>query len=384
MSHIFLSYAAEDRDRVRPLVDLLGDVATVWWDQSIRPGENWEDAVERAVAEAACVVVVWTSDSVKSGWVKSEAGDARDRGILVPVQLDEVALPLAFRHIETAQLQRWDGDASHPEARALRSAVADRVARAPVPPSPTPEARGDALPAPRRVRRRLTPAVLAAAAVLALVLGMGGYAAYRQRQHAQPASTLARADSAMAADARTRGNAEAAADTTRSGLPTAPLRVEGIIISETETPTLASAQRALFGQPRGYHYMVDVDGTVASHFDETRRAAHTRGQNGTTVGIGMIHVSESGSRQVNMAATPYTRAQIDGLVALLTTLAHDHHLNVQSIRSKEEVDPKYPREITVRMGEIRGRVATLLAEWRLNGERPAAARVRTAGSASPP
>jgi len=382
MSHIFLSYAAEDRDRVRPLVDLLSDVATVWWDQSIRPGDNWEDAVERAVKEAACVVVVWTTESVKSGWVKSEAGDARDRRILVPVQMDDVVLPLAFRHIETAQLQRWDGDSSHPEARALKAAVAYVVAGPSAPPSTPAEAQREVRPAPHRpTRRRLTPAaVIAVAAILAAVLGAGGYTLYRQRQHAQPASTTERADSAMQAYA----NAQAAADSPSVRKPPAPLTVEGIIISETETPTLASAQRALFGQPRGYHYMVDVDGTVASYFDESRRGAHTRGQNANTLGIGMIHVSQSGSRLVHTAATPYARAQIDGLVALLTTLAHDHHLNVQSIRSKEEVDPKYPREITARMGEIRGRVATLLAEWRLSGERPAAARVRTAGPASPP
>jgi N-acetyl-anhydromuramyl-L-alanine amidase AmpD len=234
------------------------------------------------------------------------------------------------------------------------------------------------------VSRKLTPtAVIAIAVILAMVLGAGGYAAYRQHQRAQPPSSTMRTDSAMPASSPgTPGNGAAAEDSVPSRTPSTPLTVEGIIISETETPTLALAQRFLYreGGPRGYHYMVDVDGTVASYFDETRRAGHTSGHNGNTLGIGMIHVSRAGSRQVHAPATAYTRAQIDGLVALLTTLAHDHRLNVQSIRSKEEVDPKYPREITARMDEIRDRVARLLAEWRLNGERPAAARIHTASA----
>src|ERR1051325_2824115 len=129
MSHIFLSYCAEDRERVRPLVALLSEVAPVWWDQSIHHGENWEIAVETAVEQAACVVVAWTRESVKSNWVRSEAGDARDRSIQVPVLLDDVKPPLAFRHIQTAQLQGWDGDREHPQAQALKAALASLVAR---------------------------------------------------------------------------------------------------------------------------------------------------------------------------------------------------------------------------------------------------------------
>src|SRR5215217_3926382 len=129
MSHVFLSYASEDRERVRPLARLFEQVAPVWWDEKIRHGEQWEDVIEKAVAEAGCIVVVWTAGSVKSGWVKSEAADARDRGILVPVMLDAVTLPLSFRHIQTAHLEDWDGSPRHPEAQELMAVVGEVMAR---------------------------------------------------------------------------------------------------------------------------------------------------------------------------------------------------------------------------------------------------------------
>ena len=73
MKHIFLSYSTVDRERVRPLVDLLGTIAPVWWDQRILHGTSWDEEIETALEEASCVVVAWTETSVDARWVKAEA-----------------------------------------------------------------------------------------------------------------------------------------------------------------------------------------------------------------------------------------------------------------------------------------------------------------------
>jgi hypothetical protein len=47
--------------------------------------------------------------------VKNEANDAMQRSVLVPVILEPVTIPLAFRRIEAAMLTDWKGEPDHPE-----------------------------------------------------------------------------------------------------------------------------------------------------------------------------------------------------------------------------------------------------------------------------
>ncbi|WP_089945014.1 toll/interleukin-1 receptor domain-containing protein [Candidatus Entotheonella palauensis] len=109
MHDIFLSYANEDRSRVSFLVDALQSHGWgVWWDRAIRLGQNFDQVIEEALDAARCVVVVWSKASVVSEWVRNEAHEGAQRGILVPVVIDtQVRLPLAFRRMQTAQLLDW-------------------------------------------------------------------------------------------------------------------------------------------------------------------------------------------------------------------------------------------------------------------------------------
>jgi adenylate cyclase len=108
VADIFLSYAAQDRDRVRPLVELLrGKGWTVWWDREIHAGPRFDRVIQDALDAALCVVVVWSENSIESDWVWTEANEARERNHLVPVLLDEVRPPLAFRSAQTASLVGW-------------------------------------------------------------------------------------------------------------------------------------------------------------------------------------------------------------------------------------------------------------------------------------
>jgi len=123
MSDVFVSYASADRPGVKPLVDALRQQGwSVWWDRTILPGKTWDQVIEAALADARCVIVVWSRDSIQSDWVRTEADEGKRRGILVPALLDEVNIPLAFKRIQAANLVDWSGG--------LPSAGFDELARA--------------------------------------------------------------------------------------------------------------------------------------------------------------------------------------------------------------------------------------------------------------
>jgi formylglycine-generating enzyme required for sulfatase activity len=124
VSDVFLSYSSADRERVRPLVDALRQKGwSVWWDRTIRAGETWDQVIEEALAEAQCVVVLWSAESVKSRWVRTEAHEGMRREILVPALIDKVTIPLAFRIVHSANLVDWSHELPHAGFDQLAEAV---------------------------------------------------------------------------------------------------------------------------------------------------------------------------------------------------------------------------------------------------------------------
>lgn len=108
MADIFLSYSRDDLDRVRPLVTALEKEGfSVWWDRTLIPGEQFAETIDREIQSAACVVVVWSESSVASQWVKNEALDGMDRGVLVPILLDRVRLPVPFKQHQIVDFTNW-------------------------------------------------------------------------------------------------------------------------------------------------------------------------------------------------------------------------------------------------------------------------------------
>ena len=108
MADVFLSYASEDRGRVKPLAEALETAGfTVWWDRLIEPGSSFDREIEEELSSASCVVVVWSKISVNSNWVREEADEGLQRGILIPVRIDECQVPLGFRRSQSADLVGW-------------------------------------------------------------------------------------------------------------------------------------------------------------------------------------------------------------------------------------------------------------------------------------
>lgn len=127
---VFLSYKAEDRARLSPLVEALeAEGFTVWWDAQIGGGTNWQEDIEQHLDAAKCVVVAWSKRSVghDGHFVRDEARRAQRRGAYVPVCLDGVEPPLGFGEIQALSLKGWKGDRSDPRFQAVASAVRGRI-----------------------------------------------------------------------------------------------------------------------------------------------------------------------------------------------------------------------------------------------------------------
>lgn len=137
MSDVFLSYKAEDRARVAPLVEALtADGLEVWWDERIFAGRDWREDLQEQLDAAACVVVVWSRQSVGPAgrFVRDEAARAQRRGAYVPIRIDKVDPPLGFGELHVISLEGWKGDRSDPRYRSLLQAVR-AVAAGEAPPS---------------------------------------------------------------------------------------------------------------------------------------------------------------------------------------------------------------------------------------------------------
>jgi len=146
MADVFVSYARSDKARVAPLVAAIEAQGwSVWWDPEIAAGQEFDRQIATELKSAAAVVVVWTPTSVQSRWVRGEARDAADRGVLVPVRFDGAELPIDVRAIHTTNLDGWGQSPDSPAVRELLRSLSAMITRqrgsSPVTPaSPTPVA----------------------------------------------------------------------------------------------------------------------------------------------------------------------------------------------------------------------------------------------------
>ena len=129
MADVFVSYKAEDRARIAPLVRALetGGVS-VWWDAHIGGGDEWRQTILRHLEAAKCVIVVWSKRSVGPGgnFVRDEASRALKRKTYLPVSIDKVDPPLGFGEMQALDLAGWKGDVSDPRYEAVLGALRSR------------------------------------------------------------------------------------------------------------------------------------------------------------------------------------------------------------------------------------------------------------------
>jgi hypothetical protein len=139
-------------------------------------------------------------------------------------------------------------------------------------------------------------------------------------------------------------------DRTLKAIRTEPVarRITEVVVSETNTPpgvpTNTIVKFLRDQRPGvGYHYIVDRKGYVYPYVDTDSAIAHTPRHNAQSVAIGLEHTG----------GEEYSPAQINGLKKLLASLVDRFNISPGSIYSKQELDPRRPRDITRHMHEIR-------------------------------
>lgn len=269
---IFFSYARDDGDFVLELArKLRAEGVYLWLDQlDIKPGELWDQAVEKALDTCECLILVLSPASVESLNVMDEVSFALENGKqVVPVVKEACKIPFRLRRVQHIDLSQDYETGIATLLETLRQAGAG---------SPTadaakaPEATAAAAPAPVEKKASKLPLVLgglamaAAAAVVAgtLFLGPG-------RQAAETAEIAGTPEVAEAPEIAAAPEAPDVAAIDVAAPPPAPMAPEVIEAPVEVAPTLvprlvgqseSDARRAL--RTAGL-YLGDVTEKPSSH-----------------------------------------------------------------------------------------------------------------------
>src|SRR5262245_22796265 len=112
MADVFISYAKADRPLALKLAAMLeAEGWTTWWDTSLTIGDDFRNEIMTQLGRARAVIVIWTETSIKSDWVRSEAGRAQADRKLIPVKLPHLVyedLPPPFDVLHTENVGEDD------------------------------------------------------------------------------------------------------------------------------------------------------------------------------------------------------------------------------------------------------------------------------------
>ena len=128
MSDVFISYARSTARQAQAVSEALQALGySVWRDDELPSHRTYSDVIEEQLASAKAVVVIWSTEAVKSQWVRSEADRARADDKLVQLAVDQARLPMPFDQIQCADLTGWTGEGVHPGWSKVIASVADVI-----------------------------------------------------------------------------------------------------------------------------------------------------------------------------------------------------------------------------------------------------------------
>ena len=98
MADVFISYSSRDRQRIAPLLQLLEHWGvSVFWDQKILPGDDLRKRLVQHIESAKAILVVWSSHSIASDFVRHAAAFALTQRRIIQLLLDpSLKVPAPF------------------------------------------------------------------------------------------------------------------------------------------------------------------------------------------------------------------------------------------------------------------------------------------------
>ena len=183
MRKLFVSYSRNDKAVAQRVAHALSTQGyDVFWDAEIPPGQKFDTYIFSQLEQSDAVIVLWSTSSISSDYVKEEAEYAKMNSVLVPVRIDEVALPFGFTRIHTIDLLDWRGSIQDPDwrriVRAINSSLEDRARvhrEGSLPPNEPTEASQRSVPVEAVKPHRnvvSVPALLATIILLIMVAGL--------------------------------------------------------------------------------------------------------------------------------------------------------------------------------------------------------------------
>lgn len=176
MGQVFISYSSRDRDRVAELVSVLKQQGySIWWDDDLTPGGDWDMEIQQALEQSRTVVVVWSEHAMQSREVRAEATYALNENKLLPLRIDPVKIWARYNIVQYEDVLQRPPDRD-PNWPAILGHLRRKLGLSSAPDSATGagQAAADAVPpAPRAVSDApVLPPGIAASALLMSASGL--------------------------------------------------------------------------------------------------------------------------------------------------------------------------------------------------------------------
>lgn len=101
---VFISYSKSDHALALKLSTFLESEGwSVWWDKSLGAADHYRDEITKQLVAARAVITIWSPNSIKSDWVRAEAGRAKAEGKFITVKTPELTyadIPLPFGEMQ--------------------------------------------------------------------------------------------------------------------------------------------------------------------------------------------------------------------------------------------------------------------------------------------
>ena len=184
---IFISYSRADSEFAKRLDHDLDNAGfDSFLDQNdIPPGVPWDDAIQKALVASTTVVVVLSPESVSSGNVLDEIGNALRVGKrVIPVRYKVCEIPLRINRLQYADFTGGYDAGLAQLITAIKGELATQAIQLPPPPPPAIKQRD---PEPAAAQPRPQSRVLWIAILITLALLGAGFLIWRSAHPAPPA-----------------------------------------------------------------------------------------------------------------------------------------------------------------------------------------------------